>query len=69
MSKIEELQQKAAELPEETAAKVIDFLKFLESRKEPKAFIDRPVRGRFKGRLSSSDTFARSKAHEIAMER
>lgn len=72
MSKVTELQEKVATLREETAAEVLDFLEFVTSRSlgEHSTFPQsKSVRGRFRGRLSSSERFAASKKSEIALEK
>ena len=72
MSKAQQLQTKAADLPEHVAAEVLDFLEFvttkraLERSTSPDA-ISR-FRGAFKGRLSTSSEFATRKADEIRLE-
>jgi len=73
MSIIEELQRKAAELPENTAAEVLDFLEFVSTKarqRESTAQTAKPqsVRGAFRGRLSSSRQYAAAKKDEIAFE-
>jgi uncharacterized protein YfbU (UPF0304 family) len=73
MSIIEELQQKASELPESTAAEVLDFLEFVSHRSKQrkvvaKATSQKSVRGSLQGRLSTSQEFAAAKKHEIVLE-
>ena len=72
MNKVSELQAKAAGLPEETAAEVLDFLEFIATRSHKKCGGSSPrqsVRGRFRGRLRSSEDFAAAKKDEIALEK
>jgi len=73
MSKVEQLQAKAAILPEQIAAEVLDFLDFLTAKRtqEHPARSDAITRSRgaFKGRLSTSTEFAAQKADEIRLER
>jgi len=73
MSIIEQLQKKAAGLPENTAAEVLDFLEFVSAKANQSATnassIDsQPVRGALRGRLSTSQQFSESKKHETALE-
>ncbi len=73
MSNVEQLQKKAAGLPESTAAEVLDFLEFVSAKTNQQGRITRPtkpqtVRGAFRGRLSSSQEFAEAKKREIALE-
>lgn len=72
MSKAEQLQAKAATLPEPVAAEVLDFLEFVTAKRarERASRIDAvsQLRGGFKGRLSSSLEFAEKKADEIGLE-
>lgn len=73
MSIVEQLQKKAAGLPENTAAEVLDFLEFVSAKANQPAAnassIDsQPVRGAFRGRLSTSQQFSESKKREIALE-
>jgi len=72
MSKVSELQAKAAKIPEETAAEVLDFLESIteRSRKDGSGVsASRSVRGSFRGRLRSSERFAAAKQDEIALEK
>ncbi len=72
MSKVQELQAKAAILPEQIAAEVLDFLEFVTAKRskelpaQPKD-INR-FKGAFKGRLSSSSEFSSRKSDEIQLE-
>lgn len=72
MSKVEQLQAKAATLPEPIAAEVLDFLEFLTARKirseDGRHEAIGRLRGAFKGRLSSSSEFASNKSDEIRIE-
>ena len=72
MSKAEQLQAKAATLPEQLAAEVLDFLDFVAAKQArervPRTDAISRFRGTFKGRLSSSTEFAAKKADEIRME-
>ena len=73
MSIVEQLQKKAAGLPENTAAEVLDFLEFVSAKANQQETMTRgtksqPVRGAFRGRLSTSQRFAAAKKHEIAAE-
>jgi hypothetical protein len=72
MSKADQLQNKAATLPEHLAAEVLDFLDFLTMRyssdRDAQAQRVRSYRGAFRGRLSSSDSFAKRKKDEIRLE-
>jgi len=72
MSKVHELQKRAATLPENMAAEVLDFLEFVTIRRtretaQSATAITRLL-GAFKGRLSSSDEFASRKSDEIRLE-
>jgi len=72
MSKVSELQAKAAGLPEKTAAEVLKFLESIDSHSQPESKDGPPgqsVRGSFRGRLSSSEHFASVKKNEIALEK
>jgi len=72
MNKVAELQEKVARLPEETAAEVLDFLEVVSSRSRQEQSTSaqrKSVRGRFRGRLSSSEHFAAAKKREIALEK
>lgn len=73
MSIIEQLQKRAAELPESTAAEVLDFLEFVSSKVDRQTTAasrlqSQSVRGAFRGRLSTSREFAELKKHEIGLE-
>ena len=74
MSIVEQLQKKAAGLPESTAAEVLDFLEFLSAKTNQQESVTRStkfqsVRGAFRGRLSTSQQFSEAKQHEIGLER
>ncbi|MEI6178996.1 MAG: DUF2281 domain-containing protein [Verrucomicrobiota bacterium] len=73
MSKTQQLQAKAATLPEQIAAEVLDFLDFLiEKRNHEQPSRNEAIirfRGAFKGRLSTSTEFAARKADEIRLEK
>lgn len=72
MSKAQQLQAKAATLPEQMAAEVLDFLEFVAAKRAreqlPRTEAVHRFRGAFKGRLSSSTEFASNKADEIRIE-
>ncbi len=72
MSKAQQLQVNAANLPEPIAAEVLDFLEFVAAKRAqeriPRTDAINRLRGAFKGRLSSSSEFAASKADEIRIE-
>jgi hypothetical protein len=72
MSKAEQLQAKAATLPEQIAAEVLDFLEFVAAKRAqertPRTNGISRCRGSFKGRLSTSTEFAARKADEIQIE-
>lgn len=73
MSIVEQLQKKAAGLPESTAAEVLDFLEFVSAKVDRQTATasgleSQPVRGALRGRLSTSRQFAEFKKHEIALE-
>ena len=73
MGKVDELCEKAAQLPESTAAEVLDFLDFLTAQSKQKRDGKKisghtSVRGLFRGRLSSTNDFAAAKAVEIELE-
>jgi hypothetical protein len=72
MSKAQQLQAKAAILPEPIAAEVLDFLEFVAAKRAqeriPRTDAISRFKGAFKGRLSSSTEFAANKADEIRIE-
>ena len=72
MSNAEQLQVKAATLPEPVAAEVLDFLDFVTAKRarERASRLNAigQFRGAFKGRLSTSSEFAEKKADEIRLE-
>ena len=72
MSKAQQLQIKAAALPEPIAAEVLDFLEFVAEKRAqeriPRTDAISRLKGVFKGRLSSSTEFAAYKADEIRIE-
>lgn len=72
MNKAQQLESKAATLPEHLASEVLDFLDFITIRRAQEATqgvrtIHR-FRGAFKGRLSSTVEFANRKSDEIRLE-
>jgi hypothetical protein len=73
MSKTQQLQIRAAMLPEHLASEVLDFLEFVATRHSGETPVrSQPAsryRGAFKGRLSSSTAFAEKKADEIRLEK
>lgn len=72
MSRIEEIQERSKTLPEPLAREVLDFLLFVSSRQVPtqtrQSSSFTSLKGAWKGRLSSSENFARAKAQEIELE-
>jgi hypothetical protein len=72
MSKTQQLQAKAATLPEAVAAEVLDFLEFVAAKRAqertPRGDGISRYRGAFKGRLSTSTEFAARKADGIRIE-
>lgn len=72
MSTIEEIQERAKTLSDPLAKEVLDFLLFVSSRQVPSTADKTPVykslKGAWKGRLSSSEAFAKAKAEEKELE-
>jgi len=72
MSTIEEIQERSKTLPEPLAKEVLDFLLFISRRQVPSKTNQTPsyrsLKGSWKGRLSSSEDFAKAKAKEIELE-
>ena len=73
MSIIEEIQERSKTLSEPLAKEVLDFLLFVSSRQgsstaqETSSYTS--LKGAWKGRLSSSEAFAKAKAEEKELER
>jgi hypothetical protein len=73
MSKVLQLQSRAAALPEHLAAEVLDFLEFVTAKRtlertQRSEAVSR-FKGAFKGRLSTASEFAARKADERRLER
>ena len=72
MSTIEEIQERSKTLTEPLAKEVLDFLLFVSSRQVQTQTRQIPsytsLKGAWKGRLSSSEDFARAKSQEIELE-
>jgi hypothetical protein len=72
MSIVDEIHERSKNLPEPLAKEVLDFLLFVSSkqdrsvRRETTSYTSR--KGAWKGRLSSSEAFAKRKAEEIELE-
>ena len=73
MSKAQQLQSKAAALPEHLAAEILDFLEFVTAKqaleRTPRVAAVCRFKGAFKGRLSTASEFAAKKADERALEK
>jgi hypothetical protein len=72
MSIVEEIHERSKSLPEPLAREVLDFLLFLSTKQEHSQHRPSPAyssrKGAWKGRLSSSEAFARAKTREIELE-
>jgi hypothetical protein len=72
MNKTHQLQAKVGALPEHLASEVLDFLEFITMRhsveQARQTNAANRYRGAFKGRLSLSDSYAKSKSDEIQLE-
>jgi hypothetical protein len=72
MSKAQQLQAMAANLPEQIASEVLDFLDFVTAKHtlERTARTDaiKSLRGAFKGRLSTAAEFSAKKSDEIRLD-
>ncbi|MES2922350.1 MAG: hypothetical protein V4819_12430 [Verrucomicrobiota bacterium] len=72
MSKAQQLQAMAANLPEQIASEVLDFLDFVTAKhaldRASRTDAIKSLRGAFKGRLSTAAEFSAKKSDEIRLE-
>ena len=72
MSKAQQLQAMASNLPQQIASEVLDFLDFVSAKhaldRTSRTTAIKRLKGAFKGRLSKAAEFAAKKSDEIRLE-